>query len=95
MTFAFTGILPGIGVIPSLPLNMPKNPPWAGINYQTDRQTDRCTDSQTDRQTDRQIDIHTDRHTDRQIDTETVRQIHRQVGVKKIIRLCEGNRRVG
>ena len=67
MTFAFTGTLPGIGVIPSLPLNMPKNPPWAGINNQTDRQTDRQTDS----------------------------QIHRQVGVKKIIRLCEGNRKVG
>ena len=55
MTFAFTGILPGIGVIPSLPLNMPKNPPWAGINNQTDRQTD----------------IETGRHTYRQTDTQT------------------------
>ena len=66
MTFAFTGILPGIGVIPSLPLNMPKNPPWAGVNNQTDRQTDRYTDIETDRQ------IH------RQTDTQTVRQVHRQ-----------------
>ena len=56
MTFAFTGTLPGIGVIPSLPLNMPKNPPWAGVNNQTDIQTDRHRDIQTDRQTVRYTD---------------------------------------